>query len=318
MHPFTIFMLVCLIIISMTLGVLVIYGSEIIRKVRNMELRVRSAWFDGDDCTVHDCMPTTRDVDVPPVDKWYTRHVHTATFLGDIVSRLDVAATQGLNGSYRPAWPPRDCVELLQLEAFESDGPLFGVMYSAEGMLILACRGTTTAREVALDLDAHQVAWAEDVTKELKVHEGFSQLAMYYWDRVEQMVRDHPTKTVFVSGHSLGAAVPTLLVHLLALQFPDRKFVGYVFGCPRVGNPAFHDHFQSLSNVYFWRVKNDADLIQDMPMMVTPSFGDDPHGPNLYYQHAGEEWSFHRNLGSWQKNHAMPCYMAQLDDWWSS
>ena len=101
-----------------------------------------------------------------------------------------------------------------------------------------------------------------------KVHKGFKTALDAVWadllpETRRLQERDVP---IWITGHSLGAALATLAADRL------RDVQGlYTFGSPRVGNQQFRDRF----SVRAFRVVNGRDIVADVP----------PKGP---YRHVGE------------------------------
>mgnify|MGYP002837333271 CR=1 FL=1 len=69
-----------------------------------------------------------------------------------------------------------------------------------------------------------------------------------------------PTK-LFVTGHSLGAALSVLCGIRLAHKYPDNPVQVINFGCPKVGNWAFAQLVNSKTNLCVHRVAHKNDVI---------------------------------------------------------
>ncbi len=76
---------------------------------------------------------------------------------------------------------------------------------------------------------------------------------------------------LFVTGHSLGAALSVLFGIRLALKIDNNPVIN--FGCPKVGNAAFAKLVNNKQNLCVHRVAHKSDVIT--------------RGPNLYYNHVG-------------------------------
>ena len=77
---------------------------------------------------------------------------------------------------------------------------------------------------------------------------------------------------LFVTGHSLGAALSVLFGIRLALKI-DNKVQVINFGCPKVGNAAFANLVNNKQNLCVHRVAHKSDVIT--------------RGPNFNYNHVG-------------------------------
>ncbi|XP_074322311.1 uncharacterized protein LOC141659372 isoform X1 [Apium graveolens] len=155
--------------------------------------------------------------------------------------------------------------------------------------LVIAFRGTEQVRWKDLRTDLMLVPTGlnperigGDFKKEVQVHSGFLsaydsvrtrilsliKLATgYINDGGEQMSKWH----VYVTGHSLGGALATLLaLELSSSQLAKRGNISvtmYNFGSPRVGNRNFADVYnQKVKDS--WRVINRRDIIPTIPRLM--------------------------------------------------
>ena len=81
--------------------------------------------------------------------------------------------------------------------------------------LVVVCRGTepTEFKDIAADLDARMVPSSTGIGK---VHRGFKSSVDNIWPSLADKLRDYgKTRTVWCTGHSLGAAMATLLAYRL-------------------------------------------------------------------------------------------------------
>ena len=107
------------------------------------------------------------------------------------------------------------------------------------------------------------------------VHEGFRNALDTVWERVEATLQkvagDVP---LFLSGHSLGAALATLAASKL-LASERNPVATYTFGSPFTGDAAFG---ATLDTGHLYRVVHDRDLVPTVPP---------PFPPLLNYVHHG-------------------------------
>ncbi|TFJ83572.1 hypothetical protein NSK_004678 [Nannochloropsis salina CCMP1776] len=148
-----------------------------------------------------------------------------------------------------------------------------------EGVVVVSFAGTDTSSVANWidDLDEVKTPWPLQGCQECKVHAGFlttySALRPQLQPLVEALVRDHPQAPVWVTGHSLGAALAVLcMVDLLSLSYPVRAVVN--FGQPRVGNQHVRDAggfssfvaAQSASlSLCFYRLVHHRDPVPHLP-----------------------------------------------------
>ena len=90
----------------------------------------------------------------------------------------------------------------------------------------------------------------------------------------------HPTATILVTGHSLGAALATHAAVDIKRQISTDKnpVTFYSYGSPRVGNKVFADYIMTLfPNGSYQRVTHFTDTAVHTPLRV------------MGFQHAGNE-----------------------------
>eukprot|EP01134_Creolimax_fragrantissima_P002269 CFRG2269T1 len=106
---------------------------------------------------------------------------------------------------------------------------------------------------------------------------------------------------VFVTGHSLGAALATLFSHECASVYPWLTQTVYTFGSPRVANRKFAEKYNTLVP-YTYRLCNDGDLVTGVPKFRGPEF------MNMTYKHVGTHYVL-SSLGDLIVN---PSFMERL------
>jgi predicted lipase len=110
---------------------------------------------------------------------------------------------------------------------------------------------------------------------DVPVHPGFAAALQSVWPNIKDAVASEENKQIWLTGHSLGGAIATLL----AFQIPDRIAGLYTFGSPCVGNPAFVEAFIAkkylAEKAYCYQHSNDA-IANGLPLL------------NMDYQHVGQ------------------------------
>ena len=175
------------------------------------------------------------------------------------------------------------------VEFYEKDGAQAYRFMNKED-LVIACRGTqpTEFNDLKADLKALPVM-AETVGR---VHIGFKTEVDDIWPMIEEDInrKTNVTKTLWFCGHSLGAAMATIMAsrakHNVELNDPVELFT---YGSPRVG---WREYCNSL-NVIHHRWKNNNDIVTTVPLAV---MGFKHHGECHYINAYGNV----RNPTGWQ------------------
>jgi len=130
--------------------------------------------------------------------------------------------------------------------------------------VIIVCRGTEVKQlsDVKADLSISKTK-----TPHGKLHIGFN----HYVDKIyteilsRGMVAKHRNKMVWVTGHSLGAAMATIITYRFATTDNVPTPMGlFTYGSPRVGDRTFINYFNSLP-VEHHRWVNDGDIVTKIP-----------------------------------------------------
>jgi hypothetical protein len=162
---------------------------------------------------------------------------------------------------------------------FESDGQSDGrgthcflAIHAAKRLNVVAFRGTDKDDPTDLcdDIDVKLAQWG----KGARVHSGFADALAEVLTELEPAVQAAQGRMLF-TGHSLGAALATLLA---SLRTPDAL---YTFGSPMVGDAAF---VASLAGVEHHRYVDCCDLVTRVP---PPILGYQHHGAAIYIDRNG-------------------------------
>ena len=174
-------------------------------------------------------------------------------------------------------------------EFYEKDGAQ-AYRFMNKDDLVIACRGTqpTEFNDLKADLKALPVM-AETVGR---VHIGFKTEVDDLWPMIEEDInrKVNVSKTLWFTGHSLGAAMATIMAsrakHNVELNDPVELFT---YGSPRVG---WKGYCNSL-NVVHHRWRNNNDIVTTVPLAI---MGYKHHGTQHYINAYGNV----RNPTGWQ------------------
>ncbi len=181
-----------------------------------------------------------------------------------------------------------------------------GIAFTSSKHNVLVFRGTQTQAEWLQNLNAKQVKYdAPDGQDYGAVHEGFLGLTKKLNpDPIAIAKQLDPTIPCYITGHSLGAAVATLVAMKIAQAVPQIKdqIQLYTFAGPRVGSPKFvQAHSQLIPNSY--RIVNLADSV---PLVPPVSLGNS-------YTHIGQKWAFLAQLEDTLLNHVVDTYQMAIN-----
>lgn len=167
-----------------------------------------------------------------------------------------------------------DSIKIENYRFFDASGDTQAAYIATNRVRILAFRGTESQADVWRDLQFRQV----DVSGG-DVHRGFYGAFAGVWDgstlldrgqSLRAFLRDEAARSnvpLYVTGHSLGAALATLAVDA-ALRENVQVYALYTFGSPRVGNDVWADKMAKNANernTKIFRVINYGDPVTVVP-----------------------------------------------------
>ena len=132
-----------------------------------------------------------------------------------------------------------------------------------------------------------------------RVHAGFDNAVFSHglFDTILEILKQllllHPT--LFVTGHSLGAADAILTAVALSLHLSDTRISCINFGCPATGNWYWRNFLNNISNdnLSIWRLVHGWDVVPRLPQYPFEHVGHtvqmNPDALHAYYQHYGNQ-----------------------------
>jgi triacylglycerol lipase len=175
----------------------------------------------------------------------------------------------------------------------------FGCVTSIESSTVIACRGTNTLEEWATDAEINGKVPFKDWGL---VHKGFYDIFESALPEISTALLSYPGKPIILTGHSLGAAVATLLAVELHLRNPSADISLVTFGSPKVGDSTFTKPFNE-SKIKSCRIFNSLDHIPQLP----PALLGIPK-----YRHIDEPLYFTSNEHGLIENHRLTTYIEAL------
>lgn len=135
-----------------------------------------------------------------------------------------------------------------------------------EQHVIVCYRGTASRTDWIMDAKLSKTASFNGVGK---VHRGFKSALDSVWEKIKTAVEERSEgRKLFVTGHSLGAALAQLTAYRLAvLQKHDIAAV-YAFGSPRIGNRAYKKAYDELLSFKTFLHINNQDIVPQLPPRI--------------------------------------------------
>lgn len=185
---------------------------------------------------------------------------------------------------------------------------LFGFIAESSENIILTFRGSVTNEDFDSDADVFQKKYPY-VDKNTKTHRGFTCIYQSLRKQYMEELKKLPSwKTLYVTGHSLGAGLATLAAVDIAMNTDFKKVAVYTYGSPRVGDPAFTRIFNQVVTDSV-RIFNVHDYYTTWPAEKTPP----PFlKRGLMYQHVSCKYPLDYQLNSIHFNHIINCYFYNL------
>ncbi len=139
-----------------------------------------------------------------------------------------------------------------------------------------------------------------ELEKNVYVHSGFfnqlhkNNVFEKILNKTKELIENNPEYSVYITGHSLGAALSTLCGYQLSNEITD-KITVVNFASPRIGNMNFKNKCNNKDNLCIYRITNDRDIVTATPM--------------INFKHVGTNIRITENKIDLYKNNSYP--------WWS-
>ena len=191
----------------------------------------------------------------------------------DLLQRGELFATLSKIAYYDEATARKEAKKLgfTSTKFYNNDGSQ-AYQFQNKTDVVIACRGTepTQFNDIKADLKAYPVK-AETISR---VHRGFKNEVDDIWPHIEEDIKKVKEKQLWFTGHSLGAAMTTIMSsrcrHCESLADPVEV---HTFGSPRVGWKKYTQTFDTKH--YRW--VNNNDIVTRVPLAI------------MLYRHDGEE-----------------------------
>jgi len=169
------------------------------------------------------------------------------------------------------SWTCETCDQRVELDYIVEESGVRALQGydSYSGTLFIAFRGSVNIQNWIDNIQISKISPYNDTS--IGVSKGFykayNSIKPELFDNLPSLVEKYNTKRLLITGHSLGAALATLMSYDIITIFPTYE-LSYVvtFGSPRVGNAAFSTSFNSYSeSVTHYRITHYYDMVPHVP-----------------------------------------------------
>lgn len=151
---------------------------------------------------------------------------------------------------------------------------LIGTILEDKDRIVIVFRGTLSIYDVFVDLKQKLIGIQDldsRINKNVKIHLGFYNYIKRILEsilfKIDVLVKKNKTNHIFIAGHSLGAALATLITYIVSKRYPSLYIYNYDLASPRVGNQSFVDDYNSQKNITTFSIMNLFDSIPNLPSL---------------------------------------------------
>ena len=177
---------------------------------------------------------------------------------------------------------------------------------------VLAFRGTDDFPDDIADIRYNQATYPYASNAGL-THIGFTHVYESCRDAVTSPSTALPAGIMlYITGHSLGAAVATLTALDVAVNTPFKQPIIYTIASPRTGDPNFANRFDSTlvtSTICSSRIVNMFDIV---PLLPPRDIYDPLDDTTYYYQHVTDYVPVAFFKGGAIANHRLENYIEAI------
>ncbi|MEK4511335.1 lipase family protein [Paenibacillus sp. FSL K6-2524] len=198
--------------------------------------------------------------------------------------------------------------DTIQAKSINNVWESFGFILESPQEIIIAFRGTSSTPNWISNLIASQKR-IKYIKEDCLTHRGFTDIySSARSEIISALSKLSPSKTLYITGHSLGGALATLCAIDIAANTHYTSPNLFTYGSPRVGDPAFAKVFSKyVPNSY--RIANPFDIVTHAP----PSIYKLPNrDKKYYYSHVQTLSSLSFQNGSVSGNHIISSYFKEL------
>ena len=154
--------------------------------------------------------------------------------------------------AYKPYNTVKQNVKKYKLEAkkqiYDSHTDTNGFIASNSTTLVVVFRGTNIYSDKNILTNARFIKKAID-NSQVYCHGGFVDASNAVYTSIKDYVKQHVgKKKLFITGHSLGGALASILTYHLSKKYQKLHLTMYVYGCPPTCDKKFSDYFHAISS----------------------------------------------------------------------
>jgi triacylglycerol lipase len=183
-----------------------------------------------------------------------------------------------------------------------------GFVARRKDRVFLVLRGTQTVKEWIRNFSIGLSAFT--IPSFGKVHDGFLQTySAIRGEILESLARADSKARIYITGHSLGAALTTFALPDIEASLKRKVSALYTYGSPRVGDNEFVRAFNGAFGRISFRVANTSDIITSIPLPA-PIAGI----VGGYFSHVDTPVDLTIQKNDLEENHDIRTYISALRD----
>ncbi|ARK30201.1 lipase family protein [Halalkalibacter krulwichiae] len=181
----------------------------------------------------------------------------------------------------------------------------FGFILESKKNIIIAFRGTESNSDWIIDAEVSQQTFPYTNMNDLPlVHAGFLTTYSSCREAITHSLKNvSRSKPIYVTGHSLGAALATICALDLACSRFNTSL--FTFASPRVGN----DLFSTLCNIRLKQSERYVNIFDIVPLLPPEEIYCPITDHTWRYKHVQQERSFGLQTESLDGNHSIYTYL---------
>jgi predicted lipase len=211
-----------------------------------------------------------------------------------------------LAANYASSSYSENLLEGMLVEDIYTDAQAYVFHDSSDYDLVVAFRGTSSKKDVLIDLNIRRTvpAFCKDRGIEVRVHKGFYSQYESIRTKLLKHIEDSNPRNILVASHSLGAALGTLFSLDLKLNKPSIDVDCISFGCPRIGCGKFTKLYKQLV-LKNTRCVHNNDIVTNIPLP-------------LRFKHVHGKFPLKTQKKKWLptpiSDHDMDCYIEGINN----